>query len=429
MKQSILVSSLLSAIALAALAPSVAGAAIGDPVPGLTEEERALFLQGRDLYEHEFTAEEGVGPLFNARACSTCHNAPVTGGGEIDTTHLVTHFGIETFGRFYAAHEFGGPVIDPLSITGEPDGGMCSIAPDTMPVGTPGLIISPRHTPPVFGFGLIDAIPDDELRKLAGRKPWKDTTVAGIAHYGIEMEGIAPITEFTLQPDRKQPIGPARVGRFGWKSQTGTLFQFTAEPFNIELGVSTPFFPREKTPDGKVPLPNGCGLADSQPNDVQSQDTLLLFYFQAFLGAPERAQKNSAISTGEALFRKIGCADCHVEKQRTVDDYYVPWPDGTAHRVEALSHTQLEPWSDFLIHDMGPGLDDHRRMGKAGGRFWRTTPLWGLRFKGRMLHNGSAFTIDEAIAAHGGEGTASRDRYFALPEENQERIDAFLNSL
>jgi CxxC motif-containing protein (DUF1111 family) len=429
MKQSFLVSSLLSVVTLAALAPSIADAAIGGPVPGLTPAEVALFEQGRDLYEHEFTADEGVGPLFNARACSTCHNAPVTGGAEIDLTHPVLHFGIETFGRFYSAHEFGGPVIDPLSIAGADDGGMCGISPETLPVGLPGLITSPRHTPPVFGFGLIDAITDNDLRSLAGRKPWKDPTVAGIAHYGIEMEGIGPITEFTLQFDRKQPIGPARVGRFGWKAQTGTLFQFTAEPFNIELGVSTPFFPREKTPDGKVPLPLECRLANSQPNDPQSQNTLLLFYFQAFLGAPERLPKNAAIARGEAAFNQVGCSDCHVEKHHTNKDYYVPWPDGTAHRVAALSHQKLEPWSDFLIHDMGPGLDDHRRMGKAGGRFWRTTPLWGLRFKGRMLHNGSAITLDEAIAAHGGEGTASRDRYFALPTNKQEDVDAFLTSL
>ncbi len=429
MKKSSKLSALLSAVTLAALAPGVADAAIGDPVPGLTPVEEALFQQGKYLYEHEFTAEEGVGPLINARACNTCHNAPVTGGGEIDTAHLVIHFGIETFGRFYQAHEFGGPVIDPISIAGEPEAGTCSLPPDTLPVGLPGLVVSPRHTPPVFGFGLVDAIGDNDLRKLAGRKPWKDPTVAGIAHYGVEMEGLGPINEFSTQPDRKVPFGPARVGRFGWKSQTATLFQFTAEPFNIELGVSTPFFPREKSPDGAVPLPGECLVADAQPNDVQSQDTLLLFYFQAFLDAPERQPKNGKIAQGEALFNQIGCADCHVEKHRTVKDYHVPWPDGTAHRVAALSNKTLRPFSDFLIHDMGPGLDDHRRMGKAGGRFWRTTPLWGLRWKGRMLHDGSAITLEEAIGAHGGEGTASRDRYFALPTAKQERVDAFLNSL
>jgi CxxC motif-containing protein (DUF1111 family) len=429
MKKSFKLSTLLSVVTLAAVAPGVAGAAIGDPVPGLTPEEQALFQQGKALYGHEFTVDEGVGPLLNARACNTCHNAPVTGGGEIDLAHPVVHFGIETFGRFYQAHEFGGPVMDPLSIAGEAEAGTCSLPPDTLPVGLPGLITSTRHTPPVFGFGLIDAIGDNDIRKLAGRKPWKDDSVAGIAHYGVEMEGLAPINEFTTQYDRKVPIGPARVGRFGWKAQNATLFQFTAEPFNTELGVSSPFAPREKTPNGLAPLPGECLVADAQPNDVQSQDTLLLFYFQAFLDAPERMPKTGAVVQGEALFDKIGCGDCHVEKHRTIKDYYVPWPDGTAHRVAALSGKNLRPYSDFLIHDMGPDLDDHRRMGKASGRFWRTTPLWGLRFKGRMLHNGSAITLDEAIAAHGGEGTASRDRYFALPTHKQERIDAFLNSL
>jgi CxxC motif-containing protein (DUF1111 family) len=421
-------SSLLSALTLAALAPSVADAAIGGPVPGLTAEESALFYQGRDLYEHEFTATEGLGPLFNARACASCHNAPVTGGSEIDTAHNVTHFGIESHGRFYLAHEYGGPVLDVESIAGDPDAGTCSMVPETIP-NVPGVITSTRHTPPVFGFGLIDAIPDEDLRELAGRKPWKDPSVAGIAHFGIEMEGLAKILDFSLQPERKAPIGPARVGRFGWKAQTGTLFQFSAEPFSIELGASTPFFPREKSANGTVPLPLECQVSATQPDDLMNQRTLLLFYFQAFIGAPEPAPKNSQINAGEALFDKIGCADCHVEYQRTDKDYFVPWPDGKAHRVAALSNKKFAPWSDFLIHDMGPGLDDHRRMGKAGGRFWRTTPLWGLRFKGRMLHNGAAYTIEEAIAAHGGEGAASRDAYFALPTYKQAKVDAFLNSL
>lgn len=420
---------LLAAVTVAAVAPNVADAAIGDPVPGLNAQELVLFYQGRDLYEHEFTPSEGLGPLFNERACSTCHNAPVTGGSEIDTTRNVIHFGIETQGRFYAAHEFGGPVLDVKSIAGDPEAGTCSMVPEQVPVGVPGIITSSRHTPPVFGFGLIDAIADKDLRKLAGRQNWKDPSVAGIAHFGIEMEGLAPINEFTLQPDRKMPIGPARVGRFGWKAQTGSLFQFTAEPFSIELGASTPFFPREKSANGTVPIPVECQVADTQPNDLVNQNTLLLFYFQAFIGAPERGQQNAQTHKGEQEFDKIGCNDCHVESLRTDKDYYVPWPDGTAHRVNALSNKEIKPWSDFLIHDMGPGLDDHRRMGKAGGRFWRTTPLWGLRFKGRMLHNGSAFTIEEAIAAHGGEGQASRDAYFALPTHKQDRIDAFLNSL
>jgi len=429
MKRSLQLAALLSATGLAALLPNVADAAIGDPVPGLTAEESALFYQGRDLYEHEFSTSEGLGPLFNARACSSCHNNPVTGGSELDTAHNVTHFGIETNGRFYPAHEFGGPVLDVASIAGDPEAGMCAMVPETLPIGLPGLITSSRHTPPVFGFGLIDAIPDINIRRLAGRKEWKHPSVAGIAHFGIEMEGLAPFNEFTLQVDRKMPIGPARVGRFGWKAQTGSLFQFTAEPFNIELGISTPFFPREKSANGAVPLPTECRIADTQPNDLVNQDTLLLFYFQAFIGAPQQGPETSQVDAGEDIFDEIGCTDCHVETQRTTNDYYVPWPDGTAHRVGALSGKTFKPWSDFLIHDMGEGLNDHRRMGKASGRFWRTTPLWGLRFKGRMLHNGSAITIEEAIAAHGGEGQASRDAYFALTQSKQDKVDAFLNSL
>src|SRR5262249_47728443 len=156
---------------------------------------------------------------------------------------------------------------------------------------------------------------------------------------------------------------------------TATLFQFSTEPFNIEIGVSTPFFPRENHPSGTAPLPPECRLASTQPNDANSQKSVLLYLFQALTAPPPRRPINAAVRRGEERFESIGCTDCHREKLRTARDYYAIWTDGSAHRVGALSNKEFSPWSDFLTHDMGPLLDDHRYQGRADGAFWRTTPL------------------------------------------------------
>ena len=402
-------------------------APLGAPLPDLTDEERALFVRGQALFQHEFSPKEGLGPLFNASSCVTCHSSPAVGGSAPNTANNVTHFGIVDKGRFFPNFEHGGPMAHTRSIAGDPQSPMCSIQPVAPPTSMKGTITSSRHT-------LLDAIPDAEILRHAGPNERKALGVVGAANWGVEMEGLGRLLQFSFDTTRTQVIGAPRVGRFGWKSQTATLFQFSAEPFNTELGVTNTFFPRELTPDGhKLNKANAtdkaCMVADSQPNDATEQQTLLLYYFQAFTAPPARGEQNHQTREGARVFAQIGCADCHRKSMRTVEDYYAPWPDGTAHRVAALSGKEIEPYSDLLLHDMGPLLDDQRVMGRASGRLWRTTPLWGLRHKARMLHDGSVSTLDDAIAAHGGEGTASRDRYFALDREDAAEVDAFLGSL
>jgi CxxC motif-containing protein (DUF1111 family) len=409
-----------------ALAPSSVTAPAGAPLPGLSPEELQKFQDGRALYQHEFTPQEGLGPLFRARSCATCHGAPDIGGGDPTGENNVLHYTLSNNGAFYQAFEIGGPVQQHLSIAGMP-GTQCQLAPDTLPTQLHGLGTSIRHSPPVFGFGLLDAVADADILSWEGRRPWKKPGVLGASNWGVELEGLEPLQDFSLDRTRTQPYGASRVGRFGWKAQNATLFQFTTEPFNTELGVTTPFSRRENAPDG-TPLPPECLIAN-QPNDVNSQLSLRLFYFQAFLAAPERGPITPAVQAGEALFRETGCADCHRETLRTVDDYHAPWPDGTAHRVAALSGKVIRPYTDLLIHDMGPGLADVRPMGRASGRFWRTTPLWGLRHKTRYLHDGSANTVEDAILMHGGEGTWSREAYLRLTPEERALLKAFLDSL
>lgn len=405
----------------------VAPTPIGAPVAGLTPAQLALFNAGKAAYEKEFTLAEGLGPTFNAKACSTCHGFPVTGGSENGTANNVTHFQINNSGNWMPALEMGGPVIQKFSIHDEPGGASCPIVGEAVPP-LPKITTSLRHSPPVFGFGLLDAVADEEIREWQGKQPWKDPSVIGFAQFGTELESLIRLRAFTFDISRRQPAGAARVGRFGWKAQTSTLFQFTTEPFNIELGISTPYFPRENTPNGG-PMPAGCQLAGAQPNDTGSANSIKLFHFQALLGAPAPRPRTPRSFYGEVMFRVAGCADCHRPTMRTAKDYYMPLADGTVTRVAALSNKLIAPYSDLLIHDMGPGLEDGRVMGAAGPRFWRTTPLWGTQHKTRYLHDGSAANVHEAIERHGGEGAASVARYDALNAAQKAALIEFVEGL
>jgi CxxC motif-containing protein (DUF1111 family) len=424
--RTLLSTALLVATPALATTPSVVAPA-GAPLPGLTAEELQKFQEGKALFEKDFTPAEGLGPLFRAQACVTCHIAPATGGGDPTGADNVVHYTIRHGDQFFQAFEIGGPVQQHKSIKGLPEGSACQLEPDVIPLSKPGVGTSIRHTPPVFGFGLLDAVSDADIRSWEGAQSWKAPGVLGVTNWGVELEGLGKLRAFNLDGGRTQPIGPARVGRFGWKAQTPTLFQFTNEPFNIELGVTSPFWPRENTPNGAQP-PAECRIPN-QPNDVNSQMSLLLYYFQAFLAAPARGSVNLEVAAGESVFQRVGCDDCHRPQMRTVKDYYAPWPDGTVRRVAALSDKVFHPYSDLLIHDMGPGLEDPRPMGRASGRMWRTTPLWGLRHKTRYLHDGSANTVEDSILRHGGEGQWSRDAYVGLSADEKRHLKAFLDNL
>jgi len=411
------------------VAPSIPPQPIGAPLPGLTPEELSLFYEGKALFEHTFTPQEGLGPVFNGPSCATCHSNPVTAGSDPTTYNNVHHITLEWDGNTYLAFELGGPVRQAKSITGMPGADpACVVAPEkdpTIPAGR----VSLRHTPPLFGLGLLDAVTDEQIIAMAGSTEAKHYGVIGTPNWGVELEGLGSLLAFHLDnTPRTQPTGASRVGRFGWKAPVSTLFQFTTEPFNIELGVSTPFFPRENMPDGSL-VPDACKIPNAQPNDAQSQKSLRLFYFQAFLAPPARGPVTQDALQGEILFGQLGCTDCHVKRLTTAPDYYVPGTDGRPHRVAALSNKTVEPYTDLLIHDMGPDLGDHRPQGLASGRFWRTTPLWGFRYKTRYLHDGSAATPEEAILAHHGEGQISTQAYLLTSSVDRARLNAFLNSL
>ncbi len=406
---------------------------LGSPLPFLNHDLQAKFLSGQVAFQHNFTPAEGLGPVFNDTSCQNCHGQAggVVGGGDttgVASTHDVTQIGFDNQGYYDPLRYLGGPLLEINSIAS--DGVSCSLAGETVP--SKANIISIRHTPPVFGFGLIDAIPDYEI---LSRENLGVDGVRGIANWGSEMQGLdTPTANFP--PD--QLFGSPRVGRFGWKSQTPTLQQFAAEPFNTELGVSSAFFPQEHSPTGiKAPsaLPAGCEVATTEPNDLNATTAFDLYHFQALLAPPPRGPTTRESLAGEAGFFAIGCATCHVPQMQTGPVYHMLNADGTDVRVPQLENQTVHAYSDFLIHDMGPTLADNngttvgRVMGRARGFHWRTTPLWGFRFKDAYLHDGRTDDAKAAILAHGGESTNSVTRFSHLSSREQDDIVAFINTL
>ncbi|GDY20973.1 hypothetical protein LBMAG56_23190 [Verrucomicrobiota bacterium] len=346
----------------------------GSPLPGLTPDQLAAFADGREEFENEETVASGLGPIFNNVSCVACHSGPAVGGS---SDIVVTRFGRTVNGVFDPLTEKGGSLLQQFSID--------PAARETVP--PEANTIARRRTTPLFGLGLIEAIPDDAIRQGALRQ--KPDGVTG---------RISEVTDITT--------GQVRVGRFGWKAQQATLLAFSADAYLNEMGITSRFFPKENAPNGNQVL---LALFDTtqDPEDEADPATGRADIdanadFMRFLGAPPRLPLSPSARAGEPLFAQIGCAVCHTPLMQTGPN-----------RIAALDRKPVWLFSDLLLHDMGT-LGDGIAQGAAKPREMRTAPLWGLRASPPYLHDGRAPTVHDAIAAHEGEGRVSRDRYLRL---------------
>ncbi len=404
----------------------------------------------------EFTPEEGLGPVYNETACQTCHGGVggIAGGPDalgLGSIHNVKHFGLDIEGFYDPMPDKGGPLLGRQSIANDGYPG-CTVHVETVPATAN--VLSIRNTPGVLGLGLVDAIPDKEI--LARQNLGIDG-IHGVANWGIELQVVDDAPN-PLNPP-VQNFGPPRVGRFGWKAQTATLEQFSAEPLNTELGISNRYFPQEHTDKGLRPvahLPNACNVSvppgcpsralsgktlvrseclATAPNDPKGSLSVALYHFQALVAPAPIGPRNVLTDWGAQEFERIGCGHCHVPNAHTVAEYHLRLEDGTTMRVPQLEGQTFYPYSDFLLHEMGSALADSKNetvgriQGRARGNQWRTTPLWGLRLKASYLHDGRTNDLREAIAVHGGECQIVRDRFESLQPEAQRAIVEFLLSL
>lgn len=368
-----------------------ATAAAGEPLRGLTTEQREEFADGREDFREEEEVLDGLGPLFNERSCAACHNVPAAGGG---SARLVTRFARRTAGVFDALTSLGGSLMQDHAI-GPADGSPHAFKPEVVPAQA--TVVVRRRSTPLFGLGLVDATPDASFVALAQMQFARGDGTAGRA----------PLVD-------NLRAGMKTVGKFGWKGQVPTLQQFSADAYLNELGITSPDFPNENCPQG-----NCAELAFNPAPGINDDGggVEALAAFMTMLAPPPRARETRDVVDGQQVFNSLGCAACHVATLQT-----------GSHPIRALDRVTYHPYSDFLLHDMG-ALGDGLEMGAARGNEMRTAPLWGLRFVTTYLHDGRARTLDQAILAHDGQARAARNRFAALAADPKAKLMAFLRSL
>lgn len=349
------------------------------PFDHLAPAAAARFAAGLRQFETRETPATGLGPVFNAASCAVCHAEPTTGGS---SATFVTRFGRVGRQGFDPLTNEGGPVIQTEGIVTD----SCAVAGETVPPDA--TIVARRETPPLFGLGLVDAIPDAAILRLAAANARRHDGISG-----------------------RPNLVRGRVGRFGWKAQVATLLEFTAVAYQNEIGITSPTFPDEVAPQGGPPV---CDLVPDPEDDGTRIDSVTAFLL--LLAPPARGARTKGLRAGRIAFHRALCARCHVASLRT----------GQGHPIRALRGIRVPVFSDLLLHDMGPLLADGLSQGDATGTEFRTAPLWGVGGSAPYLHDGRAATLEDAIAAHGGEAAGSRDRFFALPDEARRALITFL---
>jgi CxxC motif-containing protein (DUF1111 family) len=277
----------------------------------------------------------------------------------------------------------------------------------------PKIMVSPRVAPPMIGLGLLEAIPEDQIRANAAPDDAEKDGVSGKAN-----------RVWSREHDK------VMLGRFGWKAGVPTIAQQTAEAAQGDIGLSTTMIPEgsgdctEKqtaclgAPSGNSPKYQNVELGDELFK-------LVTFYSQNLAVPARRDPSDLEVRKGKEVFHAIGCASCHHPKFVT----------GEVPDQPHLSDQTIWPYTDLLLHDMGEGLADGRPEGEASGSEWRTPPLWGIGLTETVsahtlfLHDGRARNLTEAILWHGGEGQAARDKFAALPKADRDALLTFVNSL
>ncbi|MCZ6681667.1 MAG: hypothetical protein O7B26_00680 [Planctomycetota bacterium] len=376
---------------------------MGEPLADLTPFGLLLFEDGKTQFTRVFTAEEGLGPAFNKESCANCHNNPVGGSG----TQTVVRFGIpgQKGGPFDPLESLGGSLLQKLSID---DDNCLEVVPDL-----PGIYQTTRITPSILGFGLAEAITDADLSANADPTDANSDGISGAVHM--------------VQP-LEDPLGPLRVGRFGWKAQVATLLTFSGGAGLNEMGITNDLVGTENAPNGDLDALAFCDqVADPEDTGPVGRRWIdKITDFQRFLAAPPQTPKSGM--TGETVFNTMGCTACHITSFTTG-----PAPQAV------LSGKVIKPYSDFLLHDMGL-LFDGIPQGTAEEGEIRTPPLWGLRVRDPMLHDGTvaggidfADRVTQAIAAHGQSGSEafeSVDQFMnVISGADKAAVIAFLDSL
>ena len=364
----------------------------GRPLAGLTPVEFEEFRLGLDDFLEVESAEEGLGPAFNGTSCAACHNVPAVGGGGVMAELRA--------GRQNADGEF-----ETFDATGETLFHLFSVpSHGCQPMLPEDATVFARRVPiPLFGAGLVEAIPDETLRGLEDPNDRNGDGVSGRA---------APVVDVAT--------GDRRVGRFGWKAQHATLLTFGADAYRNEMGITNDIFPREVAFGITAEQMRVCDRIPD-PEDIRDPRTRRrgvdnFATFMRFLAPVGREGVTDQVREGELVFAAVGCATCHVPSLET-------GPSANP----LFNRKPVALFSDLLLHDVGTG--DGIKQGAAAPNEIRTPALWGLRLRRPLLHDGSAATVDEAVRKHGGEAGLALRGFARLSDTERAALLAFLRSL
>ena len=395
-------------------------------------------------------ASDGLGPVYNARACQDCHikdgrGHPPDGPGD-KAVSMLLRVSIPGGSNIREIEDYLADQPDPsygtqlqdFAAPGQVSEGQIAVIYTDVPVafadGTiltlqspsyaitdPGygainqdLMLSPRVAPQMIGLGLLEAIPAANILALADEDDANSDGISGRANIVWSVENDTPM-----------------LGRFGLKAGVPTIRHQSAGAFSGDMGLSSPLFPdpagdcTAAQPDCRN-APHGQEPENRDGLEVDRESLDLVTFYSRNLAVPARRKiDDPQVLAGKALFYNSGCASCHQPK------FVTNRLDGQPEQSFQL----IWPYTDMLLHDMGAGLADNRPESRATGQEWRTAPLWGIGLTETVsghtnfLHDGRARDLTEAILWHGGEGEASRNAVLALPKPDRDALIAFLESL
>lgn len=433
--------------------------AFSQPSANLTFEQRADFFVGDGFFRRLWVtapastdSADGLGPLYNARACQRCHLKDGRGhppeGPEDSAVSMLMRLSvppgsdaerdllIDDRAKVIPEPTYGGQLQD-LAIAGHQAEGRITIRYEDQPVELrgrevvmlraptyaiedlgygplhPETMLSPRVAPAMIGLGLLEFIADDDI--LANADP-NDADADGISG--------KPNRVWDLEKDA------VALGRFGWKAGNPTLHQQNSDAMAGDIGISNPLFSSAygdctEHQTACQEAPNGASERHDGFETGAAVMEKILFYTRNLAVPARRDIDDPAVLRGKQMFYEAGCIACHTPK------FITP----KAGIPEAQAFQLIWPYTDLLLHDMGEGLADHRPKGDATGREWRTPPLWGIGLTETVnghsyfLHDGRARNLEEAILWHGGEAAGAQQRFRDLAKSDRDALITFLKSL
>jgi CxxC motif-containing protein (DUF1111 family) len=419
------------------------------PAANLTDEERTRFVIGNSFFKRNWVqapastkVRDGLGPHFIARSCGGCHvndgrgEPPKPGDQPVSLLMRLSLPGVGAHGGVVPEPTYGdqfnnfavrdvkpegkvdirheavkGAFADGEAYTLlKPHYGFRELGYGPM---AKDVLVSPRVAPQIIGVGLLESIPEAEVLRNAAEQKARADAIKGV-------------------PNRvwDAPAGRMMLGRFGWKANVATVAHQTAGAFNGDIGITSPVLPDEGcTAAQKDCLAAPKGSQGKAP-EIDEKTYADVVFYQLTLAPPARRNVADAeVKRGGKLFAEAQCAVCHRPSYVTGATLDAKFSS------PALVGQRIHPYTDLLLHDLGDGLADGRPDGQANGRQWKTPPLWGVGLikdvngHTRLLHDGRARGVLEAVLWHGGEAEASRQRVLKMSKDEREALVKFVESL